>query len=436
MKFPKTLCVLALALLLAGACESNDGGDVGTGATDAGVTSGGGDAAVPVGGDAVVPPGGDVVLTPGVDVLIPAGVDVPGAVDTGGCLPSCGTRACGSNGCGGTCGSCSAGESCQNGACAVSPPACDRRTFSKLVSETVVTAEGALRHEALDRLGSGGRGIEVRIQPGAATAPGVFQLAGPNAADCELCVFGRAGCNADFDCERAFVAHSGTVTITATGAVGDQFTATVSAVLQEATIDPATGASTLLADGEVWCLTDYTIDDPIISDPDDNGCVPGGTGTRIDDLVGDFTVQMCDGSEFSLHDLCGRVKAIWVVGTTGWCPACKELMPVALEWEDCWQEQGDSMKLLVVLGEDWRGEEPDLAYCEQYARNEKIDLSQIVIDPFFQKLFSRMDPYGSGGSIAVPWQALLDGDDMRYAWTSGPAGMSLSMSVINDLLTD
>jgi len=84
----------------------------------------------------------------------------------------------------------------------------------------------------------------------------------------------------------------------------------------------------------------------------------------------------------------------------------------------------DGLDIMIYLGENNSGGEPSLPYCEAYAAEHNIPLNKIFIDygqyGAWQILFTNLNIYSSpDGSFGVPWDAVLDGSNMEYVYTSG-----------------
>ena len=79
---------------------------------------------------------------------------------------------------------------------------------------------------------------------------------------------------------------------------------------------------------------------------------------------------------------------------------------------------------MIFLGENNSGGEPTLPYCKAYAAEHNIPLNKIFIDfgqyGAWETLFANVNIYSSSdGSFGVPWDAVLDGGNMQYVYTSG-----------------
>ncbi len=107
--------------------------------------------------------------------------------------------------------------------------------------------------------------VELYYDFGGSTTPGTFALAGTteeaNYATCGTCVLVRSGCDASGACTKYFFQTGGTLTTTAHGEVGGQFTGTMTGVtLEEVTINSSTFESTPVPGGEGWCISTYSFD--------------------------------------------------------------------------------------------------------------------------------------------------------------------------------
>lgn len=167
------------------------------------------------------------------------------------------------------------------------------------------------------------------------------------------------------------------------------------------------------------------IDDPISS----GECVYAGTGSLVGNKIGDFTATDCNGNTLSLHSFCGEAKAVWLITVAGWCGACDEYAPQANATWLQYKDQG--LQLIFVLGEDPPGNPPSPAYCQQWAESHSVT-APVMLDAHWTGLDSKITPSG----FDLPWDYLLDGDDMTYVWESvTPDGAALQAE-IQKLLAD
>ena len=106
------------------------------------------------------------------------------------------------------------------------------------------------------------------LAPDGASTEGTYALTDDAYQDCDNCVLIYLQCDENLaNCEKTFLAQEGTLTITSPtspttldDASGEQFTGTLTdVVLYEVTIDDQNN-STLVTDGETWCLDSYSFD--------------------------------------------------------------------------------------------------------------------------------------------------------------------------------
>ena len=157
---------------------------------------------------------------------------------------------------------------------------------------------------------------------------------------------------------------------------------------------------------------------------------PGGTGTHVGDLIGTFALNDCLGNKHVLHDSCGVAKAVWFIQVAGWCGACEQYGPQA--WEYAQGFFGQGLEIYFVLGEDAGGAPPSQAYCMQYAEGHGFDPVNVLIDPSWQTFGS----FITIGGNTLPWDVLLDGDDMMFVWESVDPNFAVLQSELNKLLGD
>lgn len=84
---------------------------------------------------------------------------------------------------------------------------------------------------------------------------------------------------------------------------------------------------------------------------------------------------------------------------------------------------------MIILGEaGYQGAKPSMDYCKSYAASHNTPLDKIYLDwgdeyMAWETTMSNINPYlGPGGQFALPWEAVLDADNMEYlqASTAGP----------------
>lgn len=89
------------------------------------------------------------------------------------------------------------------------------------------------------------------------------------------------------------------------------------------------------------------------------------------------------------------------------------------------QNKGAGLDVLFVLGENQARGKPTLAYCKTYANQYKLPPDKVVLDNGntyggWEVLFGAMNPYLSDtGELSLPWDGILDGDNMEYKYSSG-----------------
>lgn len=128
------------------------------------------------------------------------------------------------------------------------------------VAEDAAAAFGAFRYLAQDTLGAPVSVVTFELVEGlGADGPGTYDIVDDNFADCGNCLTISQNCDENLsNCEKAFLAQSGTLEITSWGDSGSTFAGTLSnAVFYEATFgDDLT--STIVDGGDTWCLDSYS----------------------------------------------------------------------------------------------------------------------------------------------------------------------------------
>lgn len=352
------------------------------------------------------------------------------------------------------------------------PQGCDRNGFTT-VSSTFDKESGSLvarmRNEA-------GEILQIEIYNfgsyDGAVDVGTYPLAGTNYADCANCVVVRADCQGS-TCSKRFYADEGDLVITEWEHAGGRFAGWLDGVkAREVTINSSTYESTPVAGGETWCLDEVTFDATIptlpVSDRTQPECVSGGTGNIVGDNVASIFLTNCEGRRVKLHGTCGdpTKKALWLIGTTGWCTACHEFLEGFVADHGGYlsrervNEVSEGLDMLIILGENQYGTEPTPEYCMAYAEELGIDPAMVLIDwsdepaplPIVNApgmsvetnslatLWTAMDPYlyAVGGSVATyyPWWALLRPYNMEYVWSDRGALQSFEYTLLNLLAAD
>jgi len=382
--------------------------------------------------------------------------DAQGAVDASlcqagaCCAPQCSGKTCGDNGCGGVCGVCYNAQGavddslCVNGTCNGTGDYVDAEFVP--VRSTLKLATGEPGHPWLLYQASNAAGLPrddlfMTLRPGTfggPEAPGTYDLAGSTFANAGIRLLLQTNCQADVGCEKTFLGTGGTVTIYATGGTGVTFRGRIDATLTRVTIDAATGATTTFEPAESRCLRGYELQGEIKPDAPEPTCIAEGTGPLVNDNIADFQLQNCNGETFSLHSLCGQVKAVWLYVVAGWCPVCKETLPVDSAYAQEKVSAGKKLTFITILAQDAAGNAPSLAYCKGYAKSYGVDPAWTFVDTNVETTFSNVYVYPApDGSFGFPWAAHLDGDNMAYVWHSEGVTVDTKDPVIlNKLLND
>ena len=162
-------------------------------------------------------------------------------------------------------------------------------------------------------------------------------------------------------------------------------------------------------------------------------CVPEGTGNKLGDLLADFELTNCNGEKVTLQSRCGKVKALWVMFGTGWCPACGEYAPVMADQYAKYKDKG--LDVAVLLGEDNNGAPVTPAYCKKYAKSHKIDPSMVYVMTW-KAVNTTWD---TCKAQYIPWVAIHDGRDMKYLFSNqcqSTAGFADETAAIQSLIPD
>ena len=103
-----------------------------------------------------------------------------------------------------------------------------------------------------------------------------------------------------------------------------------------------------------------------------------------------------------------------------------------MAWEYAQGFFGQGLEIYFILGEDVGAAPPSQAFCSQYAGDQGYDPMNVLIDPHWQTFSSFIQIGGN----SLPWDVLLDGDDMMFVWESVDPTFSLLQSELNKLLAD
>jgi len=336
------------------------------------------------------------------------------------------------------------------------PTGCDRSGFSAVL-QGFEKSDGVAILEMRSSEGEPVDVLQIEIYTSGdyrgATEAGTYPLTGSTYEDCSNCVVVRAGCT-DSGCSKRFLVDQGDLVISQWDLAGGRFAGHLEgAKAHEVTIDADTYVSTLVPGGETWCLDGVAFDAEVpslpVSDRTQPTCVNEGTGTILGDNIANFQLQDCLGRRVKLHGTCNDAdaRALWLIGTTGWCTACHEFLSEfvadhggALSRKIV-GEQTKGLDMLIFLGEDGNGQKPTAAYCQAYAEDLGLDPGMVLIDwsdtpvplPIINEpgmmvetnslgtVWTYIDPYlmSEGGSVATyyPWWAILRPRNMEYVWS-------------------
>ena len=101
------------------------------------------------------------------------------------------------------------------------------------------------------------------------------------------------------------------------------------------------------------------------------------------------------------------------------------------------------LDIMVVIGENTAGLQPSLSFCKSYAKSMNLPADKVFIDwgntyGGWEVMFSKVNPYlGAGGELSLPWDAVLDGDNMEYMSCSmNLGGFGSLVDALNAALAD
>jgi hypothetical protein len=332
---------------------------------------------------------------------------------------------------------------------------CGYTGFKSCTSEIPSLIPGQFRYVAQRQLGDRYDRLALRLRHGGihdgANGPGDYDFAGSYYDSCDNCLTISRDCSEDDGCAQVFFATEGIMHVTKWD--GEHFAVSFEdVVLVEVSIDN-TIAVVPVQGGETWCLHDeqFEADIPRAEAAPIDGqasCVEEGTGSFLGHNVANFSLPNCLGQQVGLHEGCGETKALWLMGTTGWCTACSITLNQMAEEHGglltraALTEATPGLDMLIVLSENADYEPPTQAYCEQYALAHNLDPAMVLLDydelgvevslidpPGATQTFKQMatvwshiNPYQSeveAGLVRTvyPWNALLSGESMTYYWS-------------------
>jgi hypothetical protein len=311
-------------------------------------------------------------------------------------------------------------------------PTCEGEPFEAVYERTRVDETG-LHYQGFDEVSAPLNIILVDIADlSGAIGPGFYDLAGTNHRDCEVCVVGLRNCDlTNGGCQKVYYPYEGVVEITELGGEGERFAAKLHGIqFEQVDIDPNSRRSFPVENGDVWCSPEQSIEADILP-----------PAARVGEVVKPFALQNCETEEFvDIHELGAEARALWFVGTAGWCAACAQFVPNAVAAMD--QIERDLgpgvLKPVIVLGENADYGRPTLQYCRRYAARYADTADNFFIDhsgvSSFDTTFQYIWPYlGADGSFALPWNALVQGGTFEYFY-GDRSGMSDLNTALNQIL--
>ncbi len=355
-------------------------------------------------------------------------------------------------------------------------PGCDQSGFTEAAA-SFGEQQGIFLYQAASAQAEPADILQFEIYPGeqfgGATSAGTYDLTGTNYATCGNCVLVRTQCSQASGCDKTFYADTGSLVISE-WAEGGKFSGRLDGVtLKEVTIDSNTFQSTPVVGGQTWCLDGYTFDVdvaappevPMATEPAALERVEAGNGDLLGNNIANFSLPNCNGDMVALHDSPATTKAMWLMGTAGWCTACEAFLQqfVADHGGSLSREiitaQTPGLDMYIILAENQQSALPTADYCTAYAEAKNIDPAMVLIDnnpagsqialtmaPGFgldvngmATTWTAMNPYlevsGETVTTGFPWNALLRGSNMEYVWidTVSPADFN---SAIGGLLAE
>ena len=150
-------------------------------------------------------------------------------------------------------------------------------------------------------------------------------------------------------------------------------------------------------------------------------CVEFGDGNRPGDKIANATFQNCLGERVEVQSTCGQYPLKVLAISTVWCPACKSTLR-SLTYDH--QISRGAWDYMILVAQDaQRDNDVSLDECMAYAEELDADPAKVVIDPGFRGSIGGglIDNCG-GGSISLPFMAILDGRDHTYEYSRGCGG--------------
>tara|TARA_B100001750_G_scaffold237761_1_gene243363 strand:+ start:438 stop:1094 length:657 start_codon:yes stop_codon:yes gene_type:complete len=202
------------------------------------------------------------------------------------------------------------------------------------------------------------------------------------------------------------------------------------------------GALLALGCGDDDAGTDDTTDTTVMDDAGvetDQGMVatnlpscldeaPGRGGTIPGSEMGDFTLQTCDGEEYSFYNEAFCESQATVISiAAGWCPPCiAESMQLEEEITSVYGPQGVRVIQILIQTDDYSA--PDLAYCQGWVDRFGLDSNVELIDP--AQVTNRFFPDG-----ALPSTIVVDSEGIiRFRENGASDGLTTLKAAIDQVL--
>lgn len=108
--------------------------------------------------------------------------------------------------------------------------------------------------------------------------------------------------------------------------------------------------------------------------------LPAGAqvGTDIGDQLPDITVKSCDGTDYSLKELCGA-QGLWIFAAHGWCPLCQSVSNNAEFIHDGYA--GQTLASVHIIVADAQNNPPDGPYCDLWRSQHGHEDVVTLYDP-------------------------------------------------------
>ncbi|MCA9561624.1 MAG: hypothetical protein KC583_23920, partial [Myxococcales bacterium] len=149
-------------------------------------------------------------------------------------------------------------------------------------------------------------------------------------------------------------------------------------------------------------------------------------------------LQNCQTDEFvSVHALAADTRALWIIGSAGWCSACRQYLPQVFNLMNTIEPT--QARLMIVVGEDGAYAQPTTGFCRRYAEHYGLpDASNFYIDhngvSSFSTLFTYLNLYSNDGAFGLPWNAVVSGGDAPvYEYSDGSGQAQTLVDVLREV---